>query len=201
MTSSVFTIYFNIPGHEYKFRVKAVNAEGESDPLDASEPIIAKNPFGKWSLHLNILLYFSCIYFFGKLFHNLFFWLFLDKPGQPSTPEVKDWDKDRVELTWDPPAKDGGAKIQEYIIEKKRKGSTQWTKAATVDGDSTTGKATGLETGETYQFRVIAVNIAGPGEPSEATKPVLVKPRRCKNLIFCNNILFNVFISLMMFRI
>lgn len=34
-------------GHEYKFRVKAVNAEGESDSLDAFEPIIAKNPFGK----------------------------------------------------------------------------------------------------------------------------------------------------------
>jgi hypothetical protein len=35
------------PGQEYKFRVMAVNAEGESEPLEADKPIIAKNPFGK----------------------------------------------------------------------------------------------------------------------------------------------------------
>jgi predicted phage tail protein len=34
-------------GHEYKFRVKAINRYGESDPLASSKPIIAKNPFGK----------------------------------------------------------------------------------------------------------------------------------------------------------
>ena len=36
-----------IPGHEYKFRVKAVNPEGESEPLDGEHSIIAKNPFGE----------------------------------------------------------------------------------------------------------------------------------------------------------
>ena len=35
------------PGHEYKFRVKAVNAEGASEPLEGTESIIAKNPFGE----------------------------------------------------------------------------------------------------------------------------------------------------------
>jgi hypothetical protein len=35
------------PGQEYKFRVMAVNAEGESEPLEADKSIIAKNPFGK----------------------------------------------------------------------------------------------------------------------------------------------------------
>ena len=33
-------------GHKYKFRVKAVNKEGESDDLEAEEAITAKNPFG-----------------------------------------------------------------------------------------------------------------------------------------------------------
>lgn len=33
------------PGHEYKFRVKAVNRYGESDPLEASKPIVAKDPY------------------------------------------------------------------------------------------------------------------------------------------------------------
>lgn len=35
-----------VPGQEYKFRVMAVNAEGDSEPLDADHAIIAKNPFG-----------------------------------------------------------------------------------------------------------------------------------------------------------
>lgn len=34
------------PGQEFKFRVSAVNAEGESEPLEAEQTIVAKNPFG-----------------------------------------------------------------------------------------------------------------------------------------------------------
>ena len=37
-----------VPGHEYHFRVKAVNKEGESEPLETMAPIIAKDPFCKW---------------------------------------------------------------------------------------------------------------------------------------------------------
>lgn len=32
-------------GHEYQFRVKAINEEGESEPLDTEGTIIAKNPY------------------------------------------------------------------------------------------------------------------------------------------------------------
>lgn len=35
-----------VPGQEYKFRVCAVNTEGESEPLVSDHSIIAKNPFG-----------------------------------------------------------------------------------------------------------------------------------------------------------
>lgn len=35
------------PGHEYKFRVKAVNKEGESEPLETLGSIIARDPFSK----------------------------------------------------------------------------------------------------------------------------------------------------------
>lgn len=34
-------------GKPYKFRVKAVNKEGESEPLETEKTIVAKNPFGK----------------------------------------------------------------------------------------------------------------------------------------------------------
>lgn len=36
------------PGSEYKFRVTAVNDEGDSEPLESEAPIIAKNPFGNY---------------------------------------------------------------------------------------------------------------------------------------------------------
>lgn len=35
------------PGHEYKFRVKALNKEGESEPLETFSSIVAKDPFSK----------------------------------------------------------------------------------------------------------------------------------------------------------
>ena len=35
------------PNKKYKFRVKAVNKEGESEPLENDEPILARNPYGK----------------------------------------------------------------------------------------------------------------------------------------------------------
>lgn len=34
------------PGHSYQFRVKAVNKEGDSDPLVTVNDTLAKNPFG-----------------------------------------------------------------------------------------------------------------------------------------------------------
>ena len=35
-------------GEEYEFRVKAVNDEGESEPLKTDHSIIAKNPYGEF---------------------------------------------------------------------------------------------------------------------------------------------------------
>ncbi|PSN48991.1 hypothetical protein C0J52_03867 [Blattella germanica] len=121
------------PGQEYKFRVMAVNAEGESEPLEADKAIIAKNPF--------------------------------DEPGAPGTPEATDWDKDHVDLRWTPPANDGGSPITGYVIEKREKGSTRWTKAGESKGPDCKGRAENLEEGVTYEFRVRAVNAAGPVAP------------------------------------
>lgn len=59
------------PGEEYKFRVSAVNSEGESEPLETDHSIIAKDPF--------------------------------DQPGAPGAPVATDWDKDHVDLAWEPP--------------------------------------------------------------------------------------------------
>lgn len=35
------------PNSEYKFRVKAVNDEGDSEPLTTTKSVVAKNPYGR----------------------------------------------------------------------------------------------------------------------------------------------------------
>ena len=36
------------PGKKYEFRVKAHNDEGDSDPLEGEDAIVARDPFGKY---------------------------------------------------------------------------------------------------------------------------------------------------------
>lgn len=43
------------PGKKYKFRVKAVNSEGESEPLVTDTEITAKDPFGKSRFRLGVV--------------------------------------------------------------------------------------------------------------------------------------------------
>lgn len=57
---------------------------------------------------------------------------------------------------------------------------TNYVKAAEVEGPICTGTVPRLEEGNQYQFRVRAVNKAGPGEPSEATNPHTAKARFCE---------------------
>lgn len=39
------------PGKKYKFRVRAVNREGDSEELETDKAILAKNPFGNFFLY------------------------------------------------------------------------------------------------------------------------------------------------------
>lgn len=57
---------------------------------------------------------------------------FIDLPGKPDTPEIVDWDVDRVDLKWKEPKSDGGAPITGYIIEKKEKFSPAWSEILTT---------------------------------------------------------------------
>jgi len=54
-------------GKEYHFRVKAINEEGESEPLETESTTLAKNPYGKIKNKLE-----------GFFYHYLFIQIYLE---------------------------------------------------------------------------------------------------------------------------
>lgn len=50
-----------------------------------------------------------------------------------------------------------------------------------VPGDKLTASVAGLTHGEEYQFRIIPVNKAGPGETSDPSDRIVAKPRFCES--------------------
>jgi Fibronectin type III domain len=70
--------------------------------------------------------------------------------------------------------------ITGYVIEKRDKFNPNWEKCAEIPGDVTTGKVNDLIEGTPYEFRIRAVNKAGPGEPSDASKIHVARPKNRK---------------------
>jgi len=105
---------------------------------------------------------------------------FTDEPGKPGTPEITDYDNESVDLKWTAPGNDGGAKIEKYIIEKKDKYKPDWEKAIEVPGDQLAAKVPDLKERAEYQFRIVAVNKAGPSPASDPTGMHMVKHKARK---------------------
>lgn len=140
-----------IPKKQYRFRIRAVNKIGSSEPATFKNTILAKDPW--------------------------------DGASKPKNVEVVDWDKDHADLKWEKPESDGGAPITGYLIEFKEKFSSDWSAGKEVPADCLAATQDGLKEGCTYEFRIRAINKAGPGEPSDATKPIIAKCRFVKPFI------------------
>lgn len=83
-----------------------------------------------------------------------------------------------IEIKWNPPKSDGGAPIQGYIIERKEPKSNRWVKVNTKPVLGDTFKDETVKTGKQYEYRVTAVNEAGPGAPSAPTDVATAKPSK-----------------------
>uniref|UniRef100_A0A3B4TAH1 Titin n=1 Tax=Seriola dumerili TaxID=41447 RepID=A0A3B4TAH1_SERDU len=95
----------------------------------------------------------------------------LDTPGSPLNLTVKDIKRESVTVTWEPPLIDGGARIKNYLVEKRESTRKVYSN---VDNKctKTSYRITGLTEGTIYYFRVLAENEFGVGQPAETEKAV-----------------------------
>lgn len=90
----------------------------------------------------------------------------LDAPGAPQNLAVQEVRKDSVTLVWDVPLIDGGAKIKNYVIDKRESTKKAYANVSTKC-TKTTFKVENLIEGAMYYFRVMAENEYGIGQPVE----------------------------------
>ncbi|XP_033718507.1 immunoglobulin superfamily member 22 [Tursiops truncatus] len=99
----------------------------------------------------------------------------IEPPGLASQPQVTDVTKEAVTITWNAPTQDGGAPVLGYIVERRKKGSNLWVPFNKDPIQGTKYTVDGLLEDTEYEFRVVAVNKAGPGQPSMPSSSVVAK--------------------------
>ena len=95
-----------------------------------------------------------------------------DVPGPPGQPEVSEITKDMATIIWTAPKNDGGAQIDNYVVEMRRTSDVKWqivNKSEKIT--DLTFNILNLKEETEYEFRVSAENKAGRGPPSAPCKP------------------------------
>uniref|UniRef100_A0A8B9HCZ5 Myosin binding protein C, fast type a n=1 Tax=Astyanax mexicanus TaxID=7994 RepID=A0A8B9HCZ5_ASTMX len=97
----------------------------------------------------------------------------VDVPDPPENIRCSGVGEDSASILWDPPKFDGGVPIKGYLMERKKKGSSRWTKLNFDIYESTEYEAKKMIEGVLYEMRVFAVNGIGVSQPSGSSKPFM----------------------------
>lgn len=110
---------------EYIFRVVAENKFGPGRPC-VSKPLIAKNPFGEFTL-THFLMFGSICGKYGKVFDRPTS-LSLEPPDAPDKPQIEDITANSMLVKWNQP-NDNGSPILGYWVERREINSSHWARA------------------------------------------------------------------------
>ncbi|RXM37057.1 Myomesin-1 [Acipenser ruthenus] len=172
-----------VEGRSYTFRVRAVNKNGISRPSRVSNPIAAMDPADKARMkgHPSAPWTGQIIVTEEEPAEGVV-------PGKPCQLAVTEATKSYVVLSWKPPGQRGHEGIMYYVekwekakeligyyIEATVVGSGVWEPCNNKPVKGTRFFCHGLSTGQTYIFRVRAVNAAGLSEFSQESEAIEVK--------------------------
>lgn len=77
-------------------------------------------------------------------------------------------------MSWQPPGKDGGSKILDYIIEMRQKTKDEWIYVDTTNGNETYIQIKKLKQKTKYTFKICARNEAGLSPPLITDEPITI---------------------------
>ncbi|XP_069047870.1 myosin binding protein Ca isoform X2 [Lepisosteus oculatus] len=97
----------------------------------------------------------------------------VDVPDPPESVKCTSVGEDCATIVWEPPKIDGGQPVKGYLMERKKKGSSRWTKLNFDIYAETTYEAKRMIEGILYEMRVFAVNGIGVSQPSVSSKPFM----------------------------
>jgi hypothetical protein len=123
----------------------------------------------------------------GKLAFVLsltFVFLFLDVPGKPGKPELVDSDKDHIKIKWSAPISNGGSPIIGYDVERRDRATGRWVKLNKEPMRHLEYYDDRVQEGHQYEYRVAAVNAAGPGKKSDTSNVFIAKPMKGERVFF-----------------
>ena len=95
-----------------------------------------------------------------------------DPPDAPDQPKISAYTPTSCSLTWEPPVNSGGRPVTGYHVEKRDRGG-MWIRVNQYPATNTNYTVPGLTEGNRYEFRVVAVNDAGPGKASRPTDSIV----------------------------
>ena len=98
-----------------------------------------------------------------------------DPPGPPSKPSARDASTEFIDLIWNPPTDDGGSPIKGYIVQKRLTDAVDWAVVNDVPATKPFLHVTGVVANASYEFRVCATNLAGPGPYGPPSDPIKAK--------------------------
>jgi len=93
-------------------------------------------------------------------------------PGPPSKPSARDASTEFIDLVWSPPTDDGGSPVKGYIVQKRLTDAVDWTTVNDVPATKPFLHVTNVVANASYEFRVCALNLAGPGPYGPASDSI-----------------------------